>query len=95
MLLEPKEFAKEVIASKRAFVAYIRLEDLTLNKATIKAVLETTLLVSYSNYTNMFSKKEASTLLVHSPYNYPINLDRGKAPFSFIYNLLANKLEIL
>ena len=71
------------------------------NKAQVGALLfdeaPTVILVEYSNYSNIFSAKNATELSEHTKMNdYTIKLVESRQPlFESIYNLRLVKLETL
>ena len=52
--------------------------------------------LEYHDYVDVFSKKEASTLMPHRPFNLKIKLEEGaEPPIGRLYSLSPSKQEAL
>ena len=49
----------------------------------------------YSNFKEMFLKKDTDQILLHYKQNYKINIENNKFDFRLLYNLSASKLQML
>ena len=56
---------------------------------------EDELLNIYSNFKEIFLKKDADQILLHNEQNYKINIKNNKLNFELLYNLSASKLQML
>ena len=65
-LMEPRDFIAAVRADERVYVAYVKVNDYTPG-VIIGIVQEVSLPPEYAEYADVFSEKEASELLLHSP----------------------------
>ena len=94
-LKESSEIFEQSLRKESMICALLWVQSVFISVCLQDIELTSTISVSYSDYADVFLKKEASQLFTHEKHDYAIEINEEESLHESLYNLSETELNVL